>query len=116
ITAQASDADGSIARIEFYHGSTLITTLTSAPYSFTWSSVPQGTYSLTAKAFDNNGVPTTSAAVNVTVNQHIAALYFLHVDHLNTPRLITDAAQQVVWRRDNQEPFGDSPPDENPSG
>lgn len=30
--------------------------------------------------------------------------------------MITNAAQQVVWRRDNQEPFGDSPPDENPSG
>lgn len=30
--------------------------------------------------------------------------------------MITNAAQQAVWRRDNQEPFGDSPADENPSG
>jgi RHS repeat-associated protein len=42
--------------------------------------------------------------------------FFSHVDHLNTPRLITDANQQVVWRWDQQEPFGDSPADENPSG
>lgn len=39
-----------------------------------------------------------------------------HADHLNTPRLIANDQQQAVWRRDNQEPFGDSPPDENPSG
>ena len=42
--------------------------------------------------------------------------YNSYADHLNTPRLIADASQQVVWRRDNQEPFGDSPADENPSG
>jgi RHS repeat-associated protein len=39
-----------------------------------------------------------------------------HVDHLNTPRLIADANQNVMWRWDQGEPFGDSPPDENPSG
>lgn len=38
------------------------------------------------------------------------------MDHLNTPRLIADASGATVWRRDNLEPFGDSPPDENPSG
>jgi RHS repeat-associated protein len=41
---------------------------------------------------------------------------YIHVDHLNTPRLISDSTGTTVWRRDNQEPFGDSPPDENPSG
>jgi RHS repeat-associated protein len=30
--------------------------------------------------------------------------------------LIADATGTTVWRRDNQEPFNDSPPDENPSG
>src|SRR5207248_1752327 len=108
-------SDGSIARIEFYYGSTLITTLTAAPYIFTWTSVPQGTYSLTAKAFDNNGVATTSTAVNVTVNQHTAALYFVHVDHLNTPRMVADVSSARVWRWDQQEPFGVNVPDENPS-
>jgi RHS repeat-associated protein len=117
VTAQAADPDGSIARVEFYNGSTLITTLTSAPYSFIWSGVPQGSYSLTAKAFDNNGVPTTSTAVNVTVNPAAATtLYFINTDHLNSPRLITNAAGQAVWRLDHGEPFGDTPPDENPSG
>ena len=42
-------------------------------------------------------------------------LYFVHTDHLNTPRLIANQAQQAVWRYDNTEPFADSVPDENPS-
>jgi RHS repeat-associated protein len=39
-----------------------------------------------------------------------------HVDHLNTPRLVTNDQQQAVWRWDQQEPFGVNVPDENPSG
>jgi hypothetical protein len=46
----------------------------------------------------------------------LANAYVIHVDHLNTPRAIFDANQQVIWRNDNIEPFGDSVPDENPSG
>jgi hypothetical protein len=42
--------------------------------------------------------------------------YFIHVDHVGTPREIYNDQQQLVWRWSNQEPFGDSPPDENPSG
>jgi len=68
LTATASDADGSIAKVEFYNGSTLLSTATTSPYSYTWSNVPGGAYSLTAKATDNGGASTTSAAVNVTVN------------------------------------------------
>jgi RHS repeat-associated protein len=106
-----------VARHKFYNGSTLITTLTTAPYSFVWSGVPQGAYSLTAKAFDNNGVPTTSAPVNVTVNQAVATtLYFISVDHLDTPRLVANDQGQAVWRWDQQEPFAANVPDENPSG
>jgi RHS repeat-associated protein len=43
-------------------------------------------------------------------------LYYVHVDHLNTPRAITNETQQLVWRWEHQEPFGRSPPEENPSG
>lgn len=38
------------------------------------------------------------------------------MNHLNTPREIYNQAQQLVWRRPQVEPFGDTPPDENPSG
>ena len=42
-------------------------------------------------------------------------LYFIHVDHLNTPRAVYDAAQQLRWKWEQAEPFGVTPPDENPS-
>jgi uncharacterized protein (DUF2141 family) len=68
LAANANDADGSIAKVDFYQGSTLIGTDTTSPYSFTWSNVAAGTYSLTARATDNAGGVGTSATVSVTVN------------------------------------------------
>jgi len=68
LTASASDADGTVAKVEFYNGATLLGTATASPYTYTWTNVASGTYSLTAKATDNAGAATTSAAVSVTVN------------------------------------------------
>jgi RHS repeat-associated protein len=45
-----------------------------------------------------------------------APLELSHVDHLNTPRLITNDQGQAVWRWDQAEPFGVTVADENPSG
>ncbi len=42
-------------------------------------------------------------------------LYFIHPDHLNTPRLIADAAGATVWRWDQQEPFGNDTPNGDPN-
>lgn len=67
LTAAASDADGSISKVEFYNGSTLLGTDTSNPYAYTWSSVATGTYSLTAKAYDNQSGTATTSVVTVTV-------------------------------------------------
>ncbi len=116
ITAIASDPDGTIAKVEFLEGATLIAERTAPPYSITWSGVPAGSYSLRARATDNAGASATSAPVTVTVSSAVAQLYFIHVDHLNTPRLVANAAQQTVWRWDQAEPFGNNPADENPSG
>ena len=115
LTATAADSDGTIQKVEFFHGGTnLIATVTTAPYTFPWTGVPQGSYVLTAVATDNQTVATTSAPVNVTVQAPVA-LYFVEVDHLNTPRAVYDATQQLRWRWDQAEPFGVNPPDENPS-
>lgn len=67
ISASASDADGAVTKVDFYNGNVLIGTSSTAPYSMTWSGVPLGSYSLTAKATDNGGGVGTSSAVNVTV-------------------------------------------------
>jgi len=67
LAATASDPEKQMAKVEFYSGATLLATDTSAPYSFSWTSVPAGTYTLTAKAYDAAGASGTSAAVTVTV-------------------------------------------------
>jgi RHS repeat-associated protein len=116
LAVQVADTDGSIANVEYFYGTTLITSLGAPPYSFVWTEVPQGTYALTARATDNLGGTVASVPVNVTVNAAEAKLYYIHVDHLNTPRLVADDQQRTVWRWDQQEPFGGNVPDENPSG
>ena len=67
LTANASDSDG-ISKVEFFQGTTLVNTQITFPYDFTWSNVQSGTYTLTARAFDNKGAVTTSSPINVTVN------------------------------------------------
>jgi hypothetical protein len=68
LAANAADSDGSVVKVEFYNGSTKLGEDLSSPYTFSWTSVVAGTYSITAKATDNQGAVTTSSAVNVTVN------------------------------------------------
>jgi phosphatidylserine/phosphatidylglycerophosphate/cardiolipin synthase-like enzyme len=68
LTASASDTDGTVVKVEFYAGTTLIGSDTISPFAASWSAVPAGTYSLTARAIDDDGAATTSTAVTVTVN------------------------------------------------
>lgn len=68
VTASASDSDGTVARVDFYAGTTLIGTDTSAPFAVNWQNVPAGAYSLTAVARDDDGATRTSGAVSITVN------------------------------------------------
>lgn len=72
LTATATDNDGSISKVEFFQGITLIGAVTIAPYSYTWANVPAGSYSVTAKATDNLGSVTTSTPVAVTIYPNIA--------------------------------------------
>lgn len=67
LLADASDPGGSVTKVEFYRGTTLIGTDTSSPYSAVWTNPQKGTYSLTAIATDNSGLSTTSVAVSITV-------------------------------------------------
>src|SRR5213076_1641244 len=54
-----------------------VMTLTNSPYSFTWTKIGPGSYTLTAVATDNGGIATTSAPVNVTVSAAYSAPYAL---------------------------------------
>jgi hypothetical protein len=67
ITASASETGGTVTNVAFYSGSTKLGNVASAPYIYTWSSVPAGSYALTAVAADSSGILATSAVVNITV-------------------------------------------------
>jgi regulation of enolase protein 1 (concanavalin A-like superfamily) len=68
LAATAADADGSVTRVQFFRGTTLIGTDTTSPFSYPWPNVAAGTYSLTAVAQDDDGATRTSTAVSITVN------------------------------------------------
>lgn len=72
INVSSTDANGTVTKVEFYQGSTLLSTDLSQPYSFTWQGVTQGSYILTARATDNANATTTSNVVNITVGTSTA--------------------------------------------
>lgn len=80
ITANAGDPNGSVTKVDFYAGTTLIGTDTTSPYSVNWANAAPGTYSITARATDNAGAVTTSAAVSVTLRPSQAA-FTASADH-----------------------------------
>ncbi|MCM8623967.1 MAG: DNRLRE domain-containing protein, partial [Candidatus Accumulibacter sp.] len=67
INANASDSDGSIAKVEFFDGSNKIGESLSPPYSVAWSASVPGSYTLSAIAYDNLVASTSSAPISVTV-------------------------------------------------
>jgi hypothetical protein len=74
ITATASDWDGTVTNVQFYAGGALIGADSTSPYSMTWSNVPLGTYTLTARATDNLGGTKLSAPVVISVNTSFGGL------------------------------------------
>ena len=57
-----------MAQVDFYQGGFLLGSDTTAPFGFSWTNAAAGTYTLTARATDDLGAVTTSAAVHITVN------------------------------------------------
>jgi len=116
VSANATDSDGTISKVDFYNDTTLIGTETSAPYTLSWNSVAAGSYALTAKATDNSGASTASGAVSISVNAaQVHGVFYIHADHLNTPRMISDSSKKVVWSWES-DPFGSTAPNEDVDG
>ena len=67
LTANASDADDGVQRVEFLVDGIKMGEDTSAPYELHWTML-EGGHSVTARAFDTRGAQTTSAAVNIIGN------------------------------------------------
>jgi subtilisin family serine protease len=69
VYAEASDNFG-VQRVELYDGGTLVATDDRAPYSLSWATwpTPNGSHTLTVRAYDVAGNVATSAPVNLLVN------------------------------------------------
>ena len=68
IAAMASETNGVVTNVTFVaNGTNTLGSATNAPYTFVWSNVLAGPYSLTATATDNNGLSSTSALVDLLV-------------------------------------------------
>ncbi|MFH1321008.1 MAG: Ig-like domain-containing protein [Bacteroidota bacterium] len=67
ISSDASDANGTITKVEFFVDDTLAVTDYDSPFQIIHSLSSTGTYSLTAKATDNDGYNNTSEPVYVHV-------------------------------------------------
>lgn len=66
ITANASDADGTVSQVEFFVNGVSVGVDATSPYAFAWQSVV-GNSSLTAVATDDDNATTTSAPVSISV-------------------------------------------------
>jgi regulation of enolase protein 1 (concanavalin A-like superfamily) len=79
IEAGASDPDGAVARVDFYRGSTLLKSDSTAPYSATWKGATPGTHAIFAVARDIDGAiatATLSVIVGSTPSPPASVLLF----------------------------------------
>jgi glucose/arabinose dehydrogenase/PKD repeat protein len=67
LAAQANDADGSVAKVDFLASGFPVGTATTSPYQASWSNVGAGNYLLIARATDNIGNSTDSTPRTIRV-------------------------------------------------
>jgi hypothetical protein len=67
LVAAAYDSDGTVVSVRFFADTLFIGGSITAPWTVIWPHAPNGQYSLTAVATDNQGHQRTSAAVRITV-------------------------------------------------
>ena len=106
------------------NGGTCTATNSSGQYACTvlkgWSGVVTPalsgyTFTPSSRSYSNLTTDQTAQDYTSAVNTSAARIFYIEVDHLNTPRRVADATGTPVWRWDQQEPFGVTVPDENPS-
>ncbi|PHJ43407.1 glycosyl hydrolase family 18 protein [Vibrio sp. PID17_43] len=68
VSANAADADGTVAKVEFFAAGTIIGTATAAPYAVDFTPEQAGSVFIYAKATDDAGATTDSSLVSLSVN------------------------------------------------
>lgn len=72
LTAQAADADGTVASVRFLANGIVVGSATAAPFSASWTPTAPGNYTLIAQATDDSGNVTSSAPITITVSANAA--------------------------------------------
>jgi hypothetical protein len=67
LTAATRDADGEVARVEFYDRGVLLGTVSDEPYTFAWTPLKSGQAQLYARAYDSSGGITTSDPLSLAI-------------------------------------------------
>lgn len=68
LKASANDSDGFIDKVEFYQDGQKVGEASDAPFDYQLGFILAGTYSFTARAYDNQGGSTLSAALSLVIN------------------------------------------------
>lgn len=97
IDATATDADGTISKVVFYNGASILYTDVTAPYTYTWSGVANGIYTITARATDNANAETISSAVTVSVTAPAAPVKEYIVNKITAPITIDGVLDETGW-------------------
>ncbi len=77
IEAIATDPDGEISKVEFYANNVKLGEDYTSPYQFPWVDIPEGSYSLTAKATDDLGTTITSSPVMVVFSNNTSPICYI---------------------------------------
>lgn len=105
LSATASDADGTISKVEFFHSSTSLidqAPQSQSPFNVTWTPTTPGTYVITAKATDNNSGTATSGSVTVTVTAASGSAWHMSGDDITANDFIgSKNAQPLVIKTGN---------------
>ena len=84
LTAEASDQDGSVSKVEFFLDGVKLGESAQPPYAFILQAVPAGTYAFTARATDDQGATTVSKPATVRVYD-LATRWTAYNDHYAGP-------------------------------
>jgi hypothetical protein len=94
LSATASHPNG-ITKVEFFEGANLLSEDTTAPYEFVWRNVPVGTFTVSAKATNANGLAATSSS-SVTITSPTAATNIGNTSEGTTTDYITDGSGAYI--------------------
>jgi len=82
LKADASDADGSVSRVEFYANGLKLGEDVLPPYEFVWSNVWAGAYEIVARAVDELDAKAESAPASLMVRRPLSSAVFCSSDRL----------------------------------